>query len=286
MKTNSHPPLDLESLEASWAVLDTLPFPVLYIDADYGVRFRNVEAERIYGASAGTCHELTHGFGRPCDEHGESCPMGEATRTQTPVSVRHVHVTGELSASLFQVVAVPLTGGGILECHIGLDQVIAEDELTGLWGRGFFTRIVERELTLLERLRIPYAFVVVDLDGLKTINDDHGHEVGDAVLRRIAAVLQQDSRRSDAAGRWGGDEFALFLPSLDRAGALAWAERKLESIQCLVVPSSPAPVRPRASFGLFWSDQVYDLKSAFHAADRALYDAKHAGGDRVSRDDS
>ena len=74
----------------------------------------------------------------------------------------------------------------------------------------------------------------------------------------------------------------LFLTSLDRDAAVALADRKAEAIRDLVIPSASGDIRPHASFGLFWSDQDYDVDLAFRAADRALYRAKKAGGDRVS----
>ncbi|MDH3404391.1 MAG: diguanylate cyclase [Acidobacteriota bacterium] len=281
MKIRPSAPLDLEPLSAIRPILDALPFPVLWIDGDYVVRFRNAAAQRTYGAAPGSCHELTHGFSRPCDEHGELCPMADVTREQAPVSVCHAHVTGERSVSLHQVIAVPVKGGGILESQIGLDDLVSEDGLTRVFGRGFFVRIVERELALLERLGEPYAFLLVDVDEFKGINDAHGHDVGDEVLREIADALRTNLRKSDAAGRWGGDELALFLPSLARADAVALSERRLAAIRRLSIPSPTGRVEPRVSGGLYWSEHVYDLKSAFHAADRALYAAKRAGGDRV-----
>ena len=207
--------------------------------------------------------------------------MAEATRTLAPVTVCHAHVTRGNSVSLHKVIGVPLNGGGILECHIGLDDLIAEDDLTQVCGRGFLVRIVERELTLLQRLDMPYAFVVIDLDGFKAINDTYGHYIGDEVLCQSAAALQQGLRKSDAVGRWGGDEFVLFLPSLSLEDATALAERKAEVIRRLVIPTSADDISPRASFGLFWSNRVYQLQLAFRAADRALYRAKRDGGDQV-----
>jgi diguanylate cyclase (GGDEF)-like protein len=274
--------LEIDQLDAAAGpLLDSLPFPVLGIDPDYSVGYVNAEAERTYETTVGTCHEISHGYSQPCDKHGEPCPMAEATRKQASTTVCHAHLTQGHSVRLHKVIAVPLNGGGILECHIDLDDLIAEDDLTHVCGRGFFLRIVERELTLLHRLEMPYAFLVIDLDGFKAINDTHGHDVGDEVLRQSASTLKQDLRESDAVGRWGGDEFVLFLPFVSPDNAVALAERKAEAIRRLAIPTSTVEVRPRVSFGLFWSDSVYDLQSAFRAADRALYGAKRAGGDQV-----
>ncbi len=282
VKRNWLSPLDLERLQtAARPLLDALPFPVLWIDADYSVRYRNAAAELAYGTAASRCHEITHGYSRPCDQHGETCPMAQATSRQAPVTVCHAHVTAGRSVTLHKVIALPLEGGGILECQINLDDVVTEDELTGVCGRGFFVRIVERELTLLQRLEQPYAFLMIDLDGFKAINDTYGHDVGDEVLRRSATALCQDLRKSDAAGRWGGDEFVLFLPSMEPRDAVALAERKAAAIRRLAIPSAGGEVRPQASFGLFCSDRVYALAPAFREADRALYRAKRAGGNRV-----
>jgi diguanylate cyclase (GGDEF)-like protein len=278
----THLPLDIDGLGPAAEILfDSLPFPVLWIDSDYQVRYANSTARRTYGSATGTCHELTHGFSEPCDRHGELCPKADAELEQVPVFACHAHLTGEPSVNLHKVIAVPLTAGGILECHIGFDDLISEDDLTHVFGRGFFVRIVRRELSLLHRLGAPYAFLVMDLDGFKAINDTHGHDVGDEVLRLSAATLQHDLRTSDSVGRWGGDEFLLFLPSLSAEDAVALAERKAESIRRLEIPSATGQIRLWASFGIFWSDRIYALEKAFHAADGALYSAKRAGGDRV-----
>lgn len=277
-------PLELEPLRAAAKpLLESLPFPVLLIEADYSVSYRNSEAIRTYGSAPGTCYKITHGYSRPCDESGELCPMRKAIRQRAPVTVCHAHATvpTERLVSLFKVVAVPVEGGGILECHIGLDDLISQDGLTQVWSRGFFVRIVERELTLLRRLGTPYAFLVIDLDDFKTINDTHGHDVGDDVLRKSAASLKQNLRKSDAVGRWGGDEFVLFLPSVKRGSAIALAGRKSAAIRRLAIPTDHGRAHTRASVGIFWSDREYSLESAFRAADRALYQAKREGGDRV-----
>lgn len=283
MSVQAPAPLEVAPLRAAAKpLLESLPFPVLLIDSDYCVSYRNAAAKQAYGTAPGTCYELTHGYSRPCDQSGELCPMGEATRKQAPTTVCHAHATAGLSVSLHKVVAVPLEGGGILECHIDLDELVGEDGLTGVWGRGFFVRIVERELTLLQRLSMPYAFLVIDLDGFKAINDGYGHAVGDEVLRHSASTLKQSLRKSDAVGRWGGDEFVLFLPSLKRANAIALAGRKAAAFRRLAIPANGGKIRPRASFGLFWSDRDYSLESAFRSADRALYSSKREGGDRLT----
>jgi diguanylate cyclase (GGDEF)-like protein len=199
----------------------------------------------------------------------------------TAATVCHAHLTADRSVVLQKVIAIPVKGGGILECHIELDDLVSEDALTGVWARGFFVRIVERELILLHRLGMPYGFLVIDLDGLKELNDEHGHDVGDEVLRQTGVALGQILRKSDAVGRWGGDEFVIFLPSIKRANALAFAERKAAAVRRLEIEVGGAVIRPTVSIGLYWSDRTFSLQSAFRRADHALYQAKRAGGDRV-----
>ncbi len=119
---------------------------------------------------------------------------------------------------------------------------------------------------------------MADLDHFKTINDLHGHPAGDEVLRRFAALLRQAARSSDLCCRYGGEEFLLLLPGMDKTGALARAESLRQTLAA--APGGVAPVT--ASFGVasFPADGD-DARALVQAADAALYRAKHGGRNRV-----
>ena len=99
------------------------------------------------------------------------------------------------------------------------------DALTGLSNaRGLFDRL-DRELARSRRYREPLTLLLVDLDGLKGINDRHGHGAGDEALRHLASVIRSQLRETDIGARWGGDEFAVVAPRTSKVAALALAER-------------------------------------------------------------
>lgn len=100
------------------------------------------------------------------------------------------------------------------------------DVLTGLANaRGLFDRL-EAELARSRRYHEPLALLLVDLDGLKRINDRHGHHAGDEAIRSLAAVIRFQLRESDVGARWGGDEFAVLAPNTSEHDAVALAARE------------------------------------------------------------
>ena len=155
------------------------------------------------------------------------------------------------------------------------------DPLTGLSNaRGLHDRL-DAELARLRRYRTPLSLLLVDLDGLKTINDRHGHRAGDEAICRVADVIRSQLRDSDLGARWGGDEFAVLAPSTSRAAALALGERI--RIQIL---ERGAPRQLSGSVGVATVDPTTDdgaLNPAMlmRAADAALYEAKRRGRNRV-----
>ena len=146
------------------------------------------------------------------------------------------------------------------------------DPLTGLANRRALTELTERELHNAERYGVPLAFIVLDLDDLKLINDSRGHHAGDEALRSLAAVLRSATRRGDIAARYAGDEFVMVMLQTDRIAAEAilrrlYASLERAGLQC----SAGAALFPRHGA---------DATALFVAADRALYEAKQAGKNR------
>lgn len=169
---------------------------------------------------------------------------------------------------------------------VALREQAQRDPLTGLWNRSFFDARLEEELGEALRHGREVSLVMCDIDGFKRLNDLHGHPFGDEVLATVGAILHQ-GRAEDVPCRYGGEEFAIILPSTARVGAVDFAERLRVQIAALRWPTRSA-VRTTASLG------VADLASIgrrgrpdalIASADAALYRAKRAGRNRVVGDD-
>src|SRR5438132_12485238 len=120
------------------------------------------------------------------------------------------------------------------------------DPLTGRANRRAFEQALEQRLS--RDAQEPFAVLMLDVDGLKQVNDAHGHAAGDAVLKRVASVLSSDLREADLATRWGGDEFVLLMPSIDQVGALSLARRLGGSLRHPVVPAETCLVYLRTVY--------------------------------------
>lgn len=155
-----------------------------------------------------------------------------------------------------------------------LESLARHDSLTGLLNHGEFQSTLARELEQAERYGTVLSVMMLDLDGFKAVNDEHGHAEGDRVLRMVAGVLTGDRARQASAYRIGGDEFALLAPGLTAAEAGRIGERIQESVASLGVGVT-------MSFGLaIWPDDGPSQSLVLFNADRGLYQAKANRGDR------
>jgi diguanylate cyclase (GGDEF)-like protein len=154
------------------------------------------------------------------------------------------------------------------------------DPLTGLLNRRGFDESASVAVARARRELTPMALVAFDIDHFKLINDECGHEAGDQVLRRIGDLLRAEGRAGDLLARRGGEEFAALLPECGRDGAAAFAERVRSA---LASGDGPAGLRGpvRMSAGLVADCDMQDLPEMLQRADRALYEAKRTGRDRV-----
>jgi diguanylate cyclase (GGDEF)-like protein len=152
-----------------------------------------------------------------------------------------------------------------------LDSAAHRDSLTGLWNRrGFMTR----------SMPVAHgAVALIDLDRFKSINDVHGHDAGDEVLRDFAAFLERSVRRSDCVARWGGEEFIVLFPDLSEAEAGAILHRMSRRLAAGAVD---APDGTPISFSAGVIELDGDgIEAAMTRADAALYAAKHGGRDQI-----
>lgn len=165
------------------------------------------------------------------------------------------------------------------------ELLAATDPLTGLWNRRLFDEALQRERERARRAGTSFGLLLLDLDRFKAVNDSHGHEAGDRVLREAAARLAGATRAADLLARYGGDEFAVLAPDADRDALAVLAERLRRAVGGR--PSTLADgsaLTLTASIGAVLahgSDPPEAAEALLGAADRLLYRAKAHGGDRI-----
>ncbi len=162
--------------------------------------------------------------------------------------------------------------------RVRLDVLATRDELTGVFNRRQFLVLAEREWARCRRYDMGAAMVMFDVDHFKRVNDQHGHLAGDLMLREIARAAAQTLRHADFLGRFGGEEFIVFLPHTDALGALDVAERIRERVAAIQLEWRGQQIRTTVSLGVATLGITHDTVGALIAdADRALYTAKDAG---------
>lgn len=164
-----------------------------------------------------------------------------------------------------------------------LEREARTDPLTGCLNRRHFLELADHELARAQRYAEDLSVLMLDLDHFKLINDRHGHPVGDLVLQRLVQVCQATLRAEDAVGRLGGEEFAILLPETGNQKAQEVAERVCQAIAATEVNwNGNPPIRFTTSIGvatLMQGDP--DIHAVIGRADKALYEAKSAGRNRV-----
>jgi len=171
---------------------------------------------------------------------------------------------------------------GIL-IKINIDEVKGDlefsavyDNLTKVFNRRTFIKLYNK----LKNKPIPKAIILFDIDHFKSINDTYGHDIGDKVLRKVAATVRKRLRKDDIVARWGGEEFAILLPNTDKKAATVVAEKLRTALKEIKIPEMKNR-QITASFGVTEAKQGEPLEKVLKRADEALYEAKRSGRDRV-----
>jgi diguanylate cyclase (GGDEF)-like protein len=156
------------------------------------------------------------------------------------------------------------------------------DSLTDLCNRGYFFNAVDREIQRSRRFGRGFCLLMMDLDGLKPINDRYGHFHGDLVLRAVADVIRTGLRGVDVPARYGGDEFVALLPETDSSGAFVVAEKIRLGVSEMVIEGAGQQVRTSLSIGVVaYPDDGHTADELMIAADEAMYASKRLGKNRV-----
>ncbi|MEX2214087.1 MAG: diguanylate cyclase [Phycisphaeraceae bacterium] len=167
-----------------------------------------------------------------------------------------------------------------------LEMMASTDPLTGIANRRAFNQAMERRFAEAMRHDQDLAMIMIDLDGFKVLNDRMGHQAGDVILQRAGRILEANCRRSDLAGRFGGDEFVVLLPETDLNTARVAAERikdEFEHAAAAMLAHADPPVNVSMSMGIacLRHSQPVNPEQLVGHADEALYKAKATGKTRI-----
>src|SRR3989441_764348 len=216
---------------------------------------RSATAERVLGLQKGADDYLP----LPCD------PDELLARVRALLRVKEMH-------------------DRVLSIQRELERLVVSDPLTGLYNRRYLVERLGQEMNRVDRYGGKLAFAMIDLDGVKPVNDEYGHVFGDRLLRAVASEISRSLRTPDVAARYGGDEFAVILPQTQPEGALRVCERIRKAVEQLALNSGDVPVSVTATLGVadYPAEGIATAEELIHAADEALYGAKRAGKNRYS----
>jgi len=183
----------------------------------------------------------------------------------------------ELMERLLSLLIYPLRNALLYQ------KAVAEahrDPLTGISNRAAFDEALNREICSFKRHLTTFSLLVIDIDHFKQINDTYGHITGDTVLQGVAQKIRDTVRRSDEVFRYGGEEFVVLLSNTDAEGARFIAERIRREIKRHAF-SANDKIKVTASIGIAATNTIRDVADTLYHADKALYQAKEDGRDRV-----
>ena len=175
-------------------------------------------------------------------------------------------------------------GSGNVEAvyHEEIYRMMITDGLTGIANRRKLDEAMENEFLRAKRYGRPLSIAILDADHFKKVNDTHGHIVGDFVLKKLATLFQQNIRREELLGRYGGEEFVVVMPEVDSSGAFQLAEKLRKTVEGTVFKSGEAELPVTISVGVATLGAEESVKAFLDTADQALYKSKEDGRNRVT----
>ena len=206
--------------------------------------------------------------------------LGEADTTEEAARVMAAGADDFLSRSIGQE-QLHLVLTSRAERYRALRSLIMRDSLTGLYNHAAIKEYLSREMALIERHAAPLSLAMIDLDFFKKVNDTYGHPAGDQVICGLSRLLQQRLRRGDLIGRYGGEEFVVLMPATTAESAVAVLTAIGAAFAQIAHVSDGVSFHSTFSAGVAEARGHVDADSLLQSADAALYQAKHAGRNRV-----
>jgi two-component system cell cycle response regulator len=218
--------------------------------------------------------------------HGAVAHAVEGLRAGANDFIRKPADETELIARLDAGCRVVLLEQSLREANSKIERLSVTDPMLGIFNRRYLHERLPQEAARSRRYAQPLSVVMADLDHFKTINDTYGHQTGDVVLQHAVALARSALRKADWMARYGGEEFVIVLPETPLQGAYVVAERMRRLCAETPVETPEAKIVVTASFGVATIDGVpasnEDAEAMLREADKALYESKHAGRNRVT----
>ena len=211
---------------------------------------------------------------------GTLCVLDQSVRT---LRDDQLALLDKLARQVMNLIELRAKSRALELAYARMEKLATFDELTGLLNRRALLARLHDEVQRCRRQGTELSVVMIDLDHFKQVNDKHGHQAGDAVLRGVGALLRSRIRVTDSAGRYGGEELCLLLPGTGLSAAALLAEKLRRAIADNVFLCGPSRIHVTASFGIaaFHAEHAPVAERLIEAADRTLFRAKHGGRNRV-----
>lgn len=191
-------------------------------------------------------------------------------------------LAASISVLLLTALSVALMWMEVSLLNARLAGLASHDALTGVMNHRTLMETCERELSRAEHYHHPLAIASLDIDHFRRINDDHGHAVGDNVLKHVAGLIVSQVNKYDICGRLGGEEFLVIMPQTTTSSALETMERVRRHIEASPYPHRAAPLQITVSIGIAeLTGQMSGVEALLGASERALYRAKRGGRNRI-----
>lgn len=269
-----------------------LPFLIILNGKQQGKKFRLEEGQNVFGRDPnGPIFIQDHQISRT---HGKITSQNSQLTIEDLGSTNGIFVDGTAitkadisSTSRIQVgntlLKITFKDATELEIEEELFKAATTDALTGVENRSSFMKGSEQDLAYAKRNRLPTSVVMIDADHFKTINDTHGHQAGDHVLRTLAKLINNEKRTEDRLGRYGGEEFIMLLRGSSGDNTQLFCERLREKISEHEFNFNETSINVSVSIGFYPTDkeEVLNLENMIRKADEALYTAKKSGRNRV-----
>lgn len=206
----------------------------------------------------------------------------EQSRSDTNSRILNALFLNVVIALLFAAIVLVTAWFTVRGYHGRLEEMATRDELSGAASRQVFSSLFEQAVHLTRRSGKPVALIALDIDNFKRINDGYGHAAGDAIIRMLAGIIDEQIRDADTLCRWGGDEFLILLSDCSLDDAVTIAEKIQAAMAARTVRHGDHELAVTVSAGVTRHNQHEDLSALVARADAALYRSKHDGRNRVT----